>query len=264
MASGVHVTERRLLGSWDHVIVGAGSAGCVLANRLSANPSNRVLLIEAGGSDNYHWVHIPIGYLYCMGNPRTDWGYKTAPEDGLNGRSLPYPRGKVMGGCSSINGMIYMRGQARDYDTWRQMGNPGWSYREVMPYFLRSENNEAHRGSPFHAQGGPMNVAYVKRPNPMTPAFLAAMNLVPLPPLDGQALLRADGRRLRRHLQRRRARVVPAHAARGTAEHGQEHRRSRQHHGRHPRAASQRQQRQHPGLRAGLQQRRRRAALDRR
>ena len=104
------------LGAFDYVIVGAGTAGCLLANRLSADPANRVALLEAGGRDNYHWIHIPVGYLYLMGNPRTDWGYKTAPTPGLNGRELNYPRGRVLGGCSSINGMIYMRGQARDYD----------------------------------------------------------------------------------------------------------------------------------------------------
>ena len=112
---------------FDYIIVGAGTAGCLLANRLSANASKRVLLIEAGRKDDYHWVHIPVGYLYCIGNPRTDWLYNTAPDAGLNGRSLRYPRGKVLGGCSSINGMIYMRGQARDYDQWADItGDARW------------------------------------------------------------------------------------------------------------------------------------------
>lgn len=133
--------SQRRLGEWDFVIVGAGSAGCVLANRLSASPSNRVLLLEAGGSDDYLWIHIPVGYLYCMNNPRTDWGFKTVPQSGLNGRALNYPRGRVLGGCSSINGMIYMRGQAQDYDGWRQMGNAGWAWDDVLPYFIKSEQH---------------------------------------------------------------------------------------------------------------------------
>ena len=126
---------------FDYIIVGAGTAGCLLANRLSANPNKRVLLIEAGGRDNYHWVHIPVGYLYCIGNPRTDWLYKTAPDDGLNGRSLRYPRGKVLGGCSSINGMIYMRGQARDYNHWAEVtGDARWRWDNCVPYFKLHED----------------------------------------------------------------------------------------------------------------------------
>src|ERR1700761_6820245 len=127
----------RPFGDFDYIVVGAGSAGCVLANRLSADPRRRVLLLEAGGRDDYIWIHVPVGYLFCMGNPRTDWGLKTEPVAGLNGRALDYPRGRVLGGCSSINGMIYMRGQARDYDGWRQMGNPGWGWDDVLPYFKR-------------------------------------------------------------------------------------------------------------------------------
>ncbi|WP_343080482.1 GMC family oxidoreductase [Ostreiculturibacter nitratireducens] len=145
------------MADWDYIIVGAGSAGCVLASRLSEDAGTRVLLIEAGGRDNYHWVHIPIGYLYCIGNPRTDWGYKTASEPGLGGRSLVYPRGKVLGGCSSINGMLYLRGQAADYDLWRQMGNVGWGWDDVKPYFLKSEDY-FDGPSEHHGAGGEWRV----------------------------------------------------------------------------------------------------------
>ncbi|MEM7280835.1 MAG: GMC family oxidoreductase, partial [Pseudomonadota bacterium] len=127
---------------FDYIIVGAGTAGCLLANRLSKDPSRRVLLIEAGGSDNYHWIHIPVGYLYCIGNPRTDWMYRTQPEPGLNGRDLIYPRGKTLGGCSSINGMIYMRGQSRDYDAWaEEICDDEWRWENCLPDFIRHEDH---------------------------------------------------------------------------------------------------------------------------
>ncbi|MEP5728088.1 MAG: GMC family oxidoreductase [Sulfitobacter sp.] len=151
-------SSTRIDGTYDYIIVGAGTAGCVLANRLTENPKTRVLLLEAGGKDNYHWVKIPIGYLYCIGNPRTDWMMKTAPEAGLNGRSLVYPRGKVLGGCTSVNGMIYMRGQAADYDQWRQMGNIGWGWDDVLPYFLKSEDHHAGQ-SDMHHSGGEWKVS---------------------------------------------------------------------------------------------------------
>lgn len=145
-------------GRYDYIIVGAGTAGCVLANRLTQDPATRVLLVEAGGSDNYHWVHVPVGYLYCIGNPRTDWMMKTAAEPGLNGRALVYPRGKVLGGCSSVNGMIYMRGQSADYDGWRQMGNAGWGWDDVLPYFMKSEDHYAGRTA-LHGSGGEWKVS---------------------------------------------------------------------------------------------------------
>ena len=139
---------------FDYIIVGAGTAGCLLANRLSANASKRVLLIEAGRKDDYHWIHIPVGYLHCIGNPRTDWLYNTAPDAGLNGRSLRYPRGKVLGGCSSINGMIYMRGQARDYDQWADItGDARWRWDNALPYFKLHEDHHAGANAAHGAKG---------------------------------------------------------------------------------------------------------------
>lgn len=144
------------MADWDYIIVGAGSAGSLLANRLAAR--HRVLLLEAGGSDNYLWVHVPVGYLYCIDNPRTDWRLRTAPEAGLNGRSLLYPRGKVLGGCSSINGMLYLRGQAADYDQWRQMGNVGWGWDDVLPHFTAHEDYAAGDPGALHGTGGEWRV----------------------------------------------------------------------------------------------------------
>jgi choline dehydrogenase len=140
--------------TFDYIIVGGGTAGSLLANRLSADASKRVLLIEAGKKDDYHWVHIPVGYLYCIGNPRTDWLYETEPAQGLNGRTLRYPRGKVLGGCSSINGMIYMRGQSRDYDQWAQItGNDEWRWDRSLPYFKLHEDH--YKGAnDFHGAKG--------------------------------------------------------------------------------------------------------------
>lgn len=145
------------MGEFDYIIVGGGSAGCVLANRLSADPNNRVLLLEAGGKDDYIWIRVPVGYLYCIGNPRTDWCMSTEAEEGLGGRALKYPRGRVLGGCSSINGMIYMRGQAADYDGWRQAGNTGWGWDDVLPYFTRAEDHYDGK-SAFHGGGGEIRV----------------------------------------------------------------------------------------------------------
>ncbi len=152
----------RSIGPYDYVIVGAGTAGCVLANRLSADPGVSVLLLEAGGRDDWIWIHIPVGYLYCIGNPRTDWCYRTEPEAGLNGRSILYPRGKVLGGSSSINAMLYLRGQARDYDEWAQLtGDDGWSWRNVLPLFMKVEDH--WRGADEkHGQGGEWRVEPVR------------------------------------------------------------------------------------------------------
>src|SRR5258706_468125 len=135
--------------SFDYVIVGAGSAGCVLANRLSADSRHTVAITEAGGQDRWIWFHIPAGYLFAIGNPRADWMFRTEPDPGLNGRSLAYPRGKVIGGSSAINAMIYMRGQAADYDHWRQMGLRGWGWNDVLPYFRRQQDHFAGR-TEFH------------------------------------------------------------------------------------------------------------------
>ncbi|MCA1769810.1 MAG: GMC family oxidoreductase N-terminal domain-containing protein [Halomonas sp.] len=152
---------------FDYIVVGAGTAGCLLANRLSADPANRVLLIEAGGRDNYHWIHIPVGYLYCINNPRTDWCFRTESDPGLNGRSLIYPRGKTLGGCSSINGMLYIRGQARDYDGWAELtGDDAWRWDNCLPDFVKHEDHHrlddggdadaSHRD--FHGHGGEWRV----------------------------------------------------------------------------------------------------------
>ena len=142
---------------YDYIIVGGGTAGCVLANRLSADPNIGVLLLEAGGQDNYFWIDIPVGYLYTIGNPRTDWCYTTEPDPGLNGRTIGYARGKVLGGCSSINAMIYMRGQRSDYDHWASLGNRGWTWDDVLPVFMRSEDYQ-HGADEFHGVGGEMRV----------------------------------------------------------------------------------------------------------
>lgn len=146
-------------GDFDYIVVGAGSAGCVLANRLSADPSKRVLLLEAGGKDNWIWFHIPVGYLFAIGNPRSDWMFKTEAEPGLNGRSLNYPRGKVIGGSSAINAMVYMRGQAEDYDHWRQLGLPGWSWDDVRPYFKKQVDHFLG-DSEHHRVGGEWRVEF--------------------------------------------------------------------------------------------------------
>ena len=157
----------------DFVVIGAGSAGCVLANRLSANPKNKVILLEAGGRDLNPWIHIPVGYFKTIHNPAVDWCYKTEPDPGLNGRSIEWPRGKVLGGSSSLNGLLYVRGQPQDYDRWRQMGNIGWGWDDVLPLFKRAECNE--RGADeFHGDQGPLSVSNMRIQRPITDAWVAA------------------------------------------------------------------------------------------
>ena len=159
--------------TFDYVIVGAGSAGCVLANRLSADPGVRVALLEAGGRDFNPWLHIPAGYFRTIFNPSLTWQFGAGPEPHLDGRIVPWPRGRVLGGTSAINGLLYVRGQARDFDTWRQLGNAGWSYRDVLPYFIRAEDQE--RGADdYHGAGGPLGVSDVRMQNPLCEAYIAA------------------------------------------------------------------------------------------
>ena len=169
---------------FDYIIIGAGTAGCLLANRLSANASKRVLLIEAGRKDDYHWIHIPVGYLYCIGNPRTDWLYNTEPDLGLNGRHLRYPRGKVLGGSSSINGMIYMRGQARDYDQWAKLtGDDTWSWNKALPYFKLHEDHYKG-GDALHGAGGEWRIEKQRLHWDILDAFSQAAQQAGIPATD--------------------------------------------------------------------------------
>jgi choline dehydrogenase-like flavoprotein len=187
---------------FDYVIVGAGTAGCVLANRLSADPAVRVCLIEAGGRDSHPFIHVPAGVAAAIGTKGLGWGYWSVPQAHLDGRKIPIPRGRVLGGSSSINGMAYHRGQPADYDDWAAMGSSGWSYAEVLPYFKRSENNPDYAGSPFHGQGGEMNVTHIPHPNRLNDVFAEAMASLQFRHTDDFAGANGEGYGLRQGMIR--------------------------------------------------------------
>ncbi|MGH6912954.1 MAG: GMC family oxidoreductase, partial [Geminicoccales bacterium] len=168
---------------YDFIVIGAGSAGCVLANRLSENPQHRVLLLEAGGPDKSVWLHVPVGYYRTILHPKFNWGYETAPEPGLNGRKVPWPRGRVLGGSSSINGLVYIRGQREDFDHWRQLGNGGWSFEGVLPYFKRSED-QSRGADELHGAGGPLSVSDLKKKHELIEAYIAACEEIGIPRND--------------------------------------------------------------------------------
>ncbi len=197
------MSERR----FDYVIVGGGSAGCVLASRLSEDPSATVCLIEAGPRDWRPWIHVPLGVMRCMFDGAINWKFASAPQDGMNGRRIYVPRGRTLGGSSSVNGMIYVRGHPGDYDEWAGLGNEGWGFADVLPYFRKSENNLEHGGGELHGTGGPLDVTYIRRPSPLHETFFRAAEELQFPrngdfngaSQDGFGLYQVtqrDGRRL--------------------------------------------------------------------
>ena len=187
--------------TFDYIVVGAGSAGCVLANRLTASGRHRVLLLEAGGHDRNIWIHIPLGYGKLFSDAKVNWLYATEPEPELNNRKIIQPRGKVLGGSSSINGLLYVRGQPEDFDHWRQLGNAGWSFDDVLPYFRRAEDQE--RGADdLHGEGGPLAVSDVSEPHPLCEAFI-----------DAARAGRLSAQRRFQRPQPGRRRLFPAHRA---------------------------------------------------
>ena len=188
------MTEATFLANqqFDYIIIGAGSAGCVLANRLSANPQNRVCLLEAGPEDRLPWIHLPIGYGKTMWDARVNWKLNTAPEPGMNNREIYWPRGKCLGGSSSINGLIFIRGQKEDYDQWRDLGNVGWGWDDVLPYFKKAEGND-RLGEPLHSQQGPLKASSIPKKHPLVEAFKAAANTLGVPSTDDFNNLTQEG-----------------------------------------------------------------------
>ena len=177
---------------FDYIIIGAGSAGCVLANRLSADPQNRVCLLEAGPEDSLPWIHLPIGYGKTMWDARVNWKLNTAPEPGMNNREIYWPRGKCLGGSSSINGLIFIRGQKEDYDQWRDLGNVGWGWDDVLPYFKKAEGND-RLGEPLHARDGPLRASSIPKKHPLVEAFKLAANALGVPTTDDFNNLTQEG-----------------------------------------------------------------------